>query len=67
MSASSSKLSRVTKTIADSLGVRFCTSCNKTRPVEGGKAKTTSFGRSRWMCAMCAERNKPSGFAKEKV
>lgn len=34
---------------------RFCTSCQVTRPVEGGHVKQTR-GVPRWMCRWCIEK-----------
>jgi hypothetical protein len=62
MSMESRKLVKVTHNIAEDLGIRFCTACNRTRPAFEGKVKMLGNGRTRWMCAACAARNKPSGF-----
>jgi transposase-like protein len=66
MSAESRKLVELTNKIAVEMGVKFCTSCNLTKPVEGGKTKPVANGRSRWLCASCAERKKLSGYGKVK-
>lgn len=62
MSTESRKLIELTKNIAANMGIKFCTSCNYTKPVEGGRTKLLSNGRSRWLCAMCAAKKKPTGF-----
>jgi hypothetical protein len=62
MSLQSKKLAKVTHTIADELGIRFCTSCNLTKPAHGGKTVAVANGRTRWKCASCTARMKPSGF-----
>jgi hypothetical protein len=62
MSAESQKLTKMTQTIAENLGIRFCTSCNKTKPAHGGKTVPVANGRTRWKCASCALRMKESGF-----
>jgi hypothetical protein len=62
MSAESNKLTKITQTIADELGIRFCTSCNKTKPSYGGKTVAVANGRTRWKCASCAMRMKESGY-----
>ena len=67
MSDTTRHLIKVTEAIAKNLGVKFCTQCNLTKPVEGGKVRTLSNGRTRWMCVMCTNKRKPSGFKKEKL
>lgn len=62
MSTESRKLIAVTKKIEDEFGVKFCTQCNLTRPVKGGKVFTITNGRTRWKCASCTKKQKPSGF-----
>lgn len=61
------ELIELTATIARVTGMKFCTQCNLTRPVAGGAVKTLPSGRTRWKCATCAAKKKPSGFTtKEK-
>lgn len=67
MSTETRKLIETTKRIAKEFGVKFCTACNLTKPVEGGKVKLLSNGRSRWLCAVCAAKGKPSGFMFKKA
>jgi hypothetical protein len=67
MSETSRHLIRATESIAKNLGVKFCTACNLTKSVGGGKIKQLSNGRTRWMCATCAARKKPTGFKQEKL
>jgi transposase-like protein len=55
------ELINATEAIAKNLGVKFCTQCNLTRPVEGGKVFTLVNGRTRWKCATCFKKLKPSG------
>jgi hypothetical protein len=55
------ELINATQAIAKNLGVKFCTQCNLTRPVEGGKVKVLINGRTRWKCSTCAAKQKPSG------
>jgi len=62
MSAESRKLVKATNNIAEELGIRFCTSCNLTKSAYGGKVKAIANGRTRWLCAGCAAKNKPTGF-----
>ena len=63
MSKSSRKLVELTNKIASSLGVRFCTSCNITKPADGGKTVLVANGKTRWKCASCNAKMKPSGFS----
>lgn len=67
MSKTSRHLVKVTEKIAENLGVKFCTSCNLTKTLEGGKIKRLSNGRTRWLCAMCAKKQKPTGFTVRKA
>lgn len=67
MSDTSRHLVKVTEKIAENLGVKFCTSCNLTKPVENGKTKPVANGRTRWLCATCAAKKKPTGFTVRKV
>jgi hypothetical protein len=60
------KLIKATETIAKEYGIKFCTSCNLTRPVEGGKTVPVANGRTRWKCATCAAKLKPTGFKNRK-
>jgi transposase-like protein len=62
VSKQSRQIAALTLKIADELGVRYCTSCNRTQKSAGGKTKVILGKRSRWMCATCATKNKPSGF-----
>jgi len=55
-------LAKTTEAIAKNFGLRFCTQCNLTRPVEGGKIFPLPNGRTRWKCASCTKKQKPSGF-----
>ncbi len=66
MSTESRKLVELTNKIAQDMGLKFCTSCNLTRPVQGGKVKTLINGRTRWLCATCAAKKKPTGFTVRK-
>jgi hypothetical protein len=67
MSAESRKLVKATNNIAKDLGIRFCTHCNLTKSAHGGKIKFLANGRTRWMCAICAAKQKSSGFTYKKV
>lgn len=62
MSRESQKLTKMTQVIADEFGIKFCTSCNMTKPVTGGKTVPVANGRTRWKCASCSNRMKASGF-----
>jgi hypothetical protein len=66
MSNTSRHLVKVTEKIAENLGVKFCTSCNLTKPVGGGKTKSVANGRTRWLCASCANKQKPMGFSEKR-
>ena len=35
------------------MALRYCSNCRKERQAEGGRAKTTSNGRVRFICAFC--------------
>ena len=60
--STSRKLIEVTGAIEKNFGIKFCTQCSLTRPVEGGKVFPISNGRTRWKCASCVKKLKPSGF-----
>jgi hypothetical protein len=60
------KLIKTTEAIAKNFGLKFCTQCNLTRPVEGGKVFKITNGRTRWKCATCTARMKPSGFGEKR-
>jgi hypothetical protein len=49
------ELVKATQKIADDLGIRFCTHCNKTRSSHNGKFRVTANGRQRWVCSNCME------------
>lgn len=66
MSLESRKLVKATENIANELGIRFCTACNLTKQAYGGKVKPLANGRTRWMCAGCAAKNKPAGFSQRR-
>ena len=55
------ELINATEAIAKNFGVRYCTQCNRTQPVEGGKIFTLANGRTRWKCAPCFKRQRPPG------
>jgi hypothetical protein len=57
------ELARATEAIAKNMGIRFCTKCNLTRPVEGGRSKLLSNGRTRWECSYCVSK-RTKGFMK---
>jgi transposase-like protein len=61
MNETTRELINATQAIAKNLGVKFCTQCNLTRPVDGGKTVTLINGRTRWKCSTCAKKQKPSG------
>lgn len=61
MNKTDRELINATEAIAKNLGVKFCTQCNMTRSVEGGKTVTLSNGRTRWKCLTCVKKQKPSG------
>ena len=48
MTNASRQLINATQAIAKSLGLRFCTKCNLTRPAGGGRTKAITNGRTRW-------------------
>ena len=66
MSNESRKLVKATENIAKEFGIKFCTKCNLTRPVEGGRILPIGRGRTRWECATCVARKKPSGFSEKR-
>lgn len=61
ISSVSRDLLRATEAIAKNLGVKYCTQCNRTQSVEGGKVFMLSNGRTRWKCAVCTKKQKPAG------
>jgi hypothetical protein len=63
MTTGSRQLINSTRAIAESLKVRFCTKCNLTKSVDGGKTKTLLNGRTRWECASCVAATTPGRFA----
>lgn len=54
-------LVKATEAIAKNFGVKYCTQCNRTMPVEGGRIFTLSNGRTRWKCAPCFKKQRPPG------
>lgn len=57
MSGSTSEmLKKASQNIEREYGVRYCTNCASTQPVEGGKWIIYSNGlRRRWKCARCCK------------
>lgn len=53
MSSSNRELIKVTKAIEKNFGVKFCTNCHQTKPVEGGMTRKLLKGGTRWECALC--------------
>ena len=50
----SDKLKNISNKIEKEFGVRYCTNCASTQPVEGGKWTIYNNGlRRRWKCAKC--------------
>lgn len=66
MSNSSRQLIRATESIAKNFGIKYCTKCNLSRPVDGGRIVPIGRGRTRWECSTCVERKKPSGFSEKR-
>ena len=53
------KLTRISENIESLHGVRYCTNCMSTRPVEGGKYIVYANGlRRRWKCGSCTNKEK---------
>lgn len=55
-------LVKVTANIEKEFGVKYCTKCNRTRPVEGGKTRALGNKRTRWECVTCAAKTTPAGY-----
>lgn len=45
-----------TKKVEQLTGVKWCSSHNSYRPLEGGKFLKTKSGQLRWICAHCVEK-----------
>ncbi len=45
--------------------MKFCTGCQKTRPLEGGAVRISGRTRvNRWLCAQCVGRQSVSPYAR---
>jgi hypothetical protein len=62
MSLEKRKSTQMTESIAENVGIRFCTNCNLTRSAFGGRDVFGGGGRRRWKCSSCIAKSTSVGF-----
>jgi hypothetical protein len=63
MNETNRKLIKATEAIAKNYGIKYCTKCSLTRPIEGGRIVPVVRGRTRWECSSCVAKKSMSRFA----
>ena len=50
------------KVVDSATGQRHCRSCDKYKPLTGGKVRLGANGARIWRCATCTQKRNPAGF-----